>query len=135
MPIKGSLAKFYVKSTNAAAVGADEVDGIRQIGFAPKRNLGDVTDFKDTEECYRRLALLKDTTVTGSGDFEPTDAPQLLIRTSCDGGADIWATFLPNGTAGYKCQMLVESYNVDVQKDGKAEFSFTMQGNGAPTLV
>lgn len=135
MPIKGSLSKFYVKSTNAAAVAGDEVDGIRQVGFAPKRNLLDVTDFKDTEECMRRLAGLKDSTVTVSGDFEPADAPQLLIRTSCDNGSDIWATFLPNGTAGYKVQMLVESYNVDSQKDGKAEFSATFQGNGAPVAV
>lgn len=140
MAVAGHLATIYLKSTAAAWAAGDEVDGIKSVGYAPTREMLDITDTKDTTGARKKLAGLKDGSVSLSGNSEHADVVQTLLRTSFDGGASIWANVVNNPTGGaaakgYQVECLVESYNIEWQVDGTVDFSATLQFNGAPVAI
>jgi hypothetical protein len=140
MALAGYITQVWAKSTNATPVTGDLVNGISSIGFDPKTNILDATDFKDSAGWALKLAGLKDFACSLGGDLEPADAPQNLLRSSYDSGSTVWVTFHcnPSGTAGQKgfqLPCLVESYSVKSDSGGKAEFSASLTGNGTPVAV
>jgi predicted secreted protein len=129
-----------MKASAAAAVSGDEVDGLNNVSYSPSVDLLDITDFKDTTGFKTKLAGLKDGSVSVSGDFEASDAPQLLIASSWSSGASIWATihFNPSGSAsskGFNVECKVESFEITAGVDGKVEYSASLSFTGAPTAV
>jgi predicted secreted protein len=139
MALAGHPVKVYAKSTGATPTASDEVDGINNVTYSPKVDLLDVTDFKDTSGAKLKLAGLIDGSISLSGDYEPTDAPQSLLRTSMTSGASVWLSvhFNPSGTTGTKgfiVECKVESFEVSAAVDGKAEFSCSLQFTGAPAV-
>ena len=100
----------------------------------------DVTDFKDSSGVKLKLAGIEDGSFSLSGDLESADAPQALIRSSFDTGATIyltvqWDPSASAGSKGYSYPCIVESYEVKGGVDGKAEFSASLQLNGAKSAV
>lgn len=140
MAIAAHLAKIYVKSTSATATSSDEVKGLNDFSASSSKTMLDVTDFKDSAGVKLKLAGLEDGSFSLSGDLESADAPQALIRSSFDTGANVYLTVQwdPNastGSKGYTYPCIVESYEVKGGVDGKAEFSASLQLNGAKSAV
>lgn len=137
MSLAGHPVVVYAKATNAAVVAADEVDGLNSVGYSPKMNMLDVTDFKDTSGFTLKLAGLGDGAVSLAGDLEPADAPQALLRSSFLTGASVWMTlhFNPTGgagTRGFAVECKVESFEIKAEVAGKVTFSASLTFNGAP---
>ena len=140
MALAGAPVVVYLKATNAAAVAGDEVNGLNNVGYSPTVDLLDVTDFQDTSGFKLKLAGLKDGSVSISGDYEPSDAPQQLVPSSWSSGASVWATlhFNPSGSAGtkgFQVECKVESFEITAGVDGKVEFSASLSFTGAPVAV
>jgi predicted secreted protein len=109
----------------------DEIDGINNIDWGPAADLLEVTDFADTTGYRDRILGLKDLSVTLSGDYESGDTGQARLRTNWASGASIFLRFLPNGSTGFKCEMMAESFNISASFDGKVEFSCSLKAVGA----
>lgn len=140
MPLAGHPTVIYCKATNATPVAGDEVNGLKSITYSPKLNLIDVTDFMDTTGNVLKIGALKDGSISVSGDFEPTDAPQVLLRTAATDGSSVWMTqhFNPSGTAGtkgYQVECKVSGFEIKDEVAGVIEFSASLEFTGAPVLV
>jgi predicted secreted protein len=127
-----ALAGHAVKVSCADSdIAGDEIDGINSIDWGPSADLLETTDFADTTAARTKLLGLKDLQVTVSGDYEASDTGQSRLRTNWAAGTTTYVRFLPNGTAGFKCAMLVQDFTISASFDGKVEFSATLMGNGA----
>jgi len=140
MALAGHPVVAYLKASASAAIAGDEVNGLNNVGYSPTVDLLDVTDFQDTTGFKLKLAGLKDGSISLSGDYEPTDAPQGLIPSSWSSGASVWCTlhFNPSGSAstkGFQVECKVESFEITAAVDGKVEFSCSLQFTGAPVAV
>lgn len=127
MALAGHAVKVSCADTDVAG---DEIDGIKSIDWGPSANLIETTDFADTSGARTRLAGLKDLSVTLSGDYEASDTGQARLRTNWP-STGTYVRFLPNGTAGFKCLMLVQDFKIAGEVDGVVQFSATLVGNGA----
>ncbi len=112
-------------------VAGDEIDGIKTVDFSASGTMLDVTDFMDTSAAHARILGLKDLTVTVSGDYESADTGQARLRTNWAAGTTTHFRFLPNGSTGFKCAMIVQDYKIGGELDGIVSFSATLMGNGA----
>lgn len=140
MALAGHPCKVYALATSGTPSGSDEVAGIMDVGFDPKTNMIDVTDFKDTSGFEIKLSALKSGAISMSGNFEEADAPQILLRTSWTTGASVWITtlFAPSasaGSQGFKTECKVESFSVKSTSAGKVDFSAALSFSGAPVAV
>ena len=138
MALAGHPVKVYYKASAAYSAG-DEVDGLNSVSYSPSLDLLDVTDFKDTSGAKLKLAGLKDGTISISGDFEPSDSPQALIRTNAGDGVSGYCSchFNPSGSTGAKgfiVEVKVASFTIEASVDGKATFSAELQFTGAPAV-
>ena len=128
MALPGHSCKVSCADTDVAG---DEIDGINSIDWGPAADLLETTDFMDTSAARTRILGLKDLSVTVSGDYEASDTGQARLRTNWAAGTTTYVRFLPNGTTGFKCAMLIQDYKINASFDGKVEFSATLVGNGA----
>lgn len=140
MAVAAHPTLVYVKATNAAAVGGDEVAGITSCTNGQSADLLDVTAFKDTSGWRQRILGLLDGTVEMSGMAEFGDAPQSLIRSSLLSGASIWVTihFNPAGSAGQKgfqVECKVASANHSSELEDKVAFDASFSFTAAPVAV
>lgn len=140
--VAGRTIKVYAKSTNAAAVSGDEIDGLNDAAYNELAELLETTDFKGASASgwKTRLAGLQDGTINLSGDYESADAPQTLLRTSKRSGADCYITIHFNPTAsagskGFQVPCIIESYEVKSATGSKVEISISAVFNGAVTDV
>jgi predicted secreted protein len=139
MPLAGHPVKLYVKASSASPIAGDEVDGLNNVSYSPSVDLLDITDFKDTSGAKLKLAGLLDGSISLSGDFEMSDAPQALIRSSMVSGASLWTSchFNPSGSTGSKgfiVETKVASFEIATAVDGKVTFSASLQFTGAPAV-
>lgn len=128
MALAGHAVKVSCADTDVAG---DEIDGINNIDWGPAANLLETTDFADTTGARTRILGLKDLQVTVSGQYEAADTGQARLRTNWASGASVFVRFLPNGTAGFKCEMKVQDFKITASFDGVVEFSATLQGTGS----
>lgn len=133
MAIAAHSISVYVKSSSSAPSAGDLVDGIKEITVKDSRTMLDTTDFLDSSGAKTKLAGLLDASISLSGDYEQSDSPQALLRTSFASGATVYVTLLPDGTNGYTYPCIVESYDVKGSVDGITEFSASLVGSGART--
>lgn len=139
MALAGHPVLVYIKNVVTAPIAGDEVNGLNSVGYSPKVDLLDVTDFQDTSAAHLKLAALTDGGITLAGDLEMADAPQTLLRTSWASGASVWVScyFNPSGSAGtkgFKVECKVESFTINAQVAGKVEFSCSLAFTGAPVV-
>jgi hypothetical protein len=130
MPTAAHLRKLYAKSTSAAPVAGDEIDGSKDFSFTRSRDVLDTTDFKDGDQRTKLLGL-KDGSGSISGDWENGDAVQALLLSSHDSGNTVWITDLPDGTNGFTYPCLVESVETGGGVGDLVSRSFNLTQNGA----
>jgi hypothetical protein len=114
MALHGKDTKINVSTTKGS--GMNEVDGINDMSFGPKRDQHETTDFKsasagsgDYDEAKTYIVGLKDGTGTISGQYEPGDTNgQVVLETAADGGTTVWMEFLWDGTNGHTVECLVD---------------------------
>jgi predicted secreted protein len=143
MALPGYPIKVYAKASNAAVAGSDEIAGLNDATYDEMADLFDVTSFKTASaSAWRaRLTGLNDGSIDLSGDFEPADAPQALLRSSKRSGASVWLSIYFNPSAGasvfkgYQVECKVEKFNVKDSVSGKTEFSASLKFTAAPVDV
>jgi len=132
MPLAGDAIVLDVSTDD---IDYDEMDGIHDVGFSPTRDLADVTALNDSN-ARRRFALLKDGSITVSGDYEPGDTSgQNRVRTQFDAGAGVYVRIRWDGTNGHKVLCKVESSEISGARDAVISWSATLQFDGAPVAV
>ena len=134
-----SLAGYNVtiKVASTSSPGAsDEITGINNVSLTDNRNMLDVTSFEGNGGAMERLAGLRDVSLTLSG-FLNSDAEQVLLQTSHDTGATVYALVEFDGSAAPSLQVpsLVESIDYSAAVDGTVDVTFNLVSNAAPTLT
>lgn len=140
MPIPAHLTVIYLKASAAGVVAGDEVDGVNKDDLKVNGEQLDSTDFKDTSGWHTYVQGLKNAQIDLSGQLEPTDAPQTLLRSSLLTYADLWCEIQrnPTGGAGFKGfrgQVMVESYSESGSPETLVTWSAAMKFTGAVTTV
>lgn len=142
MTVAAHKIRVYAKASSASVVSGDLVDGINDASYEEMATMLDSTDFKSASSATWKTKLkgLDDGKIDISGDFESSDAPQVLIRSSRRSGADVYITVLvdpsaTSGSQGFKVPCQVENYSAKGGVDGKVEVSYSLVFNGAPTDV
>lgn len=125
------LRKIYVKSTSSSPVSGDLCNGAIDFKFSVSKNMLDTTDFADGSGVHTRIVGLEDGSGSISGDWEQSDAPQTLLRTSYAAGTTVYVTDLRDGTNGWTYPCLVGSIDESGSVDGKNEVTFNLVLNGA----
>jgi len=107
-----------------------KINGVDNATLNRLAELLDVTQFGDTHK--KRIAGLKDSNISLSGNYDPSDTNgQLLLNP----GDEIYLQYLYDGTNGKQILMMVEIFEQSSAADGKQTFSSTLQGQAAPTAV
>lgn len=132
LPGKNTLVKV---STTAGGAGAyTTVDEIQSVDFNESGASIDVTKFDD--DWISRIQGLKDCKWSLKGFWDPADTNgQLAIRNAWLNDTELWVQILPNGTTGFKQQVLVSSFNISTGVSGVAEVSIDLEGTGAIAAV
>lgn len=124
-----------VDAADTFSGGNDEVAGIKNVSMSNDRDALDATAFADSGVFRKKVMGLGDGTIQIDGNYEPTDAPQSLIRTQFLNGGDLWVRIKFDGTNGLKVQGKVTNFTIDASVDGLNTFSATVTYNGTPTVV
>lgn len=94
----------------------------------------DVTVFG--EDFINRIQGLKDGSYSLSGFYDPTDTNgQVAVRDAWLNDTTLYARIFPNGTAGFKQEVKVSSYEVSAGVDGAVELSIELEGTGTISAV
>ena len=109
----------------------DLVVGLREFSIKDSATVLDITDMADTTGYKKRMAGLKDYSVSLSGDFSQADAPQALLRAVA--GDTLYVSILPDGTNGFSYKCMVESFETKGSVDGLVEISVSLVGMGVKT--
>lgn len=124
------LRKLYVKATSAAPSGSDEIQGAKDFSFTSSRDVLDTTDFADGDTRTKTVGL-KDGSGSISGDWEPSDAVQTILRNGWANGTTVYVTSLPDGTNGWTYPVLVESIEEGGAVGDLVSAAFNITQNGA----
>jgi hypothetical protein len=121
--LAGSVAMVGAGAPTGTAVGGVDNDTYRKLC-----DLVEISAYGDTHK--KRLAAMKDTSVTLSGNLITTDAGQLILEP----GDTIMLAVHPGGatTVGKQVNCIVESFEDSCDALGKQTFTATVQGNAAP---
>lgn len=130
--VAGYLAKVGVTTSSSTMTSADYVGGLKSIDFGRARELLETTSFASNTAGERAfIAGLKNVDISTSGDYDSANTPQGRLVTAYDAGSSVWIQYAPNGTAGWKVECKVESFNLADSFDGKAEFDCALKATGA----
>lgn len=105
------------------------INGITQFSIGEPRDMLDITDFADSN-LKRKIAGLKDVTISMSGDLEIADTAYLNLRACFDAGTAAIVRVLPDGTNGKAYAMLVSNIERSASVDGKIEVSISAEHEG-----
>lgn len=130
MSTAAHVRKLYVKNSNSAPSGSDEVDGAKDFTFSRSRDVLDTTDYKDGDQRTKLLGL-KDGTGNISGDWENSDPVQALLLSAHGDGSTVYVTDLPDGTNGFTYPCLVESVETGGAVGDLVTRSFGLTQSGA----
>jgi predicted secreted protein len=107
---------------------------MNDFSFAISGNNIDVSKF--TDDFVRRMQGLKDTSVSFSGFFDPTDTSgQVAIRAALLADSDLYVRIKPDGTAGWSQPVKVSSVEWTASADGAVETSVELEGDGTVSVV
>ena len=117
-----------VAMTGGGSPTGTKINGVDDSTFSRLCDLVEITQFGDTHK--NRLAALKDSSVSLSGNFDPDDAAQQVLEP----GDTVMIAVHPGGAtvAGRQVECIVESFEQAADVAGKQTFSSTVQGIAAP---
>lgn len=125
--------KSFVVKVSVTAGGAGSYTAVDEIGsckMAWKGGSGDISDFGSTWKSY--LQTLKDATYSLEGTWDSADTNgQVAIQSAFLNDIELWVQYLPNGTAGWKQQVICTGFDLSEEVDGVCKVSITLQGTGA----
>ncbi len=103
--------------------------GVDNSSFGKLCEILDITAFGDTYK--NRLAGIKDTTVSISGNYYASDSTGQEVIVP---GDSVYIGVMPSGptVAGTQVPAIVESYEISSDANGKQTFSATFACKGAP---
>lgn len=129
--LAGKTNEVYINATEMDDDGA-KVEGVDDSSYNQLCDLLEITQFGD--DYKSRLAGLKDTNVSLSGNYYPgdTNGQDLLVP-----GDTVYIGVYPEGTgnAGKQVEALIESFEISASVGDKQTFSASLQGNGEPTTM
>lgn len=131
--IAGRLMEVRINDSQMAHGGAGaKINGVDNSTLNKLADILEITQFGDSYK--KRIAGLKDSNVSLSGNYDPADTSGQL---KLEPGDDVWIALFPEGTTakGKQIEMIVENFEQSATADGKQEFSSTIQGNGAPAVI
>ncbi|MDP2275285.1 MAG: hypothetical protein Q8K32_31355 [Archangium sp.] len=126
------LRKVYVRTDNTAPTGPDELDGAKDCSIDRTRDVLDNTDFKAGDTRTKQMGL-KDASGNISGDWEPTDTIQTILRTAHENGTLAYVTVLNDGVNGFTYPMFVSDISEGGGVADLVSADFTLTQSGAPT--
>jgi len=120
-------------STPIANNTGAKVNAVDNSSFNRLCDLLDISQFGDTH--HDRISGLGDTSVTISGNYDPSDATGQTILDNP--GVELHIGVYPSGTtvAGKQVNGLVESFEISADVAGKQTFSCTIQAKAAPVAL
>ena len=129
---KTNYAKILTGITPMVGAGAPtgaKINGVDNSTYKKLCDLLEITQFGDTHK--NRLAGVKDTSVTVSGNLDTADT---LGQLELEPGDTVYIAVHPSGAtvAGSQCKCIVESFEQSADATGKQTFSATLQGIAAP---
>lgn len=114
--------------TTSGAAGT-KINGVDNSTFNRLCEILEITQFGN--DYKNRMAGVKDTNVSLSGNLDTADTNGQLVLVP---GDYVWVQVLPNGSAGAKIKMIVESFEQKADTS-KQTFSASLSGVEAPTVV
>lgn len=130
MALKGKDMKIQASTDGTAWTVVEGLDNA-SMGLGGE-NI-DITTFQAA--WAKRIQGIKDNTFTLSGNYEPSDPGQLMIRDALLNDTNLHIQFLPDGVAGFKQEVKVGSFEPAGQVRGKVEINIQLEGNGPVTTV
>lgn len=129
---KKFLAKF---STTAGGAGSYSTAlGVHDGTINLSGTTVDVSEFGDT--WMERIQALKDATYDLKCHYNIADTTgQLAVRSAMINDTELWVEMLPDGTVGYKQQVLVSKFVVGAPINGVISCDITLEGTGAVSLI
>lgn len=134
MALAGKINEIYVLAGQTAMTDStgNKVGGVDDSTYSRLAELLEVTQFGD--DFQKRIAGLKDSNVSISGSYDPSDTNGQLVL---EPGDFIYIGIYPEGPsqAGKQVPAIVENFEQSASVDGRQEFSCTIQGNGEPVTL
>ena len=129
---KINIVYILTGATPMLATTGAKINGVNSSTYNRLAEILETTQFGD--DYKKRMAGLKDTSVSLSGNYDPDDtAGQLDLEP----GDFVYVGIYPEGTGttGKQAPMVIESFEQSSSADGKQEFSSSLSGNGAPETL
>lgn len=127
---KAALLKFCATLGGSYVTIAD----LNNVTFTIDNEALDITAFAATYGS--KVAGLKNWSISASGFRNTSDTTgQNAIHTAVLGDTDTFLQILPNGTTGYKGQVIINSLETGDDVGGVVSFSLQATGTGALTAV
>jgi predicted secreted protein len=134
MAVAGSTSLFNVSVVAGGAGTYYAVDEIRSASMSWRGGTIDISEIGNTY--MQRLAGIKDASYQIQGFYDSGDTNgQVAIRGELISYTELWAQWLPDGTNGFKQQVVVATFDTNVTYDGAVELSVSLEGTGAVALV
>jgi len=132
MALEGRLSVVAVSDAGTTFATIDDLNSCQMTLGGTTH---DVTKFGDS--FVRRLSGLSDSSYSLSGFFDQADTSgQTIITTAKIARTLIWIMLKPNGTAGWKQQVAVDTLNINSTATGVQEFTCSLQAaEGTITTV
>lgn len=94
----------------------------------------DVSEFGNT--WTERLQALKDATYELKGFYNAADTTgQVALRAALLADSEVWVQMLPDGTTGFKQQVLVSKFNIGAPINGGVSVDISLEGTGDVSLI
>lgn len=129
-----SAAHTGVIKIGASATPTVEADGLKSSDWPISRDVLETTDFKSGAYKEKILGLLG-FDITLSGDFEPGDASQALLRSSLVSGATVYVQNLFDGTNGFEAGFKVSQFKVTPDVGGIPQMTATLTSTTDLTVL
>lgn len=129
---KTNIVYILTGATAIADGTGAKISGVDSSTYNRLAEILEITQFGD--DYKKRMAGLKDTSVSLSGNYDPSDTNGQL---ELEPGDNVYIGIYPEGTgtASKQIPMLVENFEQSASADGKQEFSSSLIGNGAPEAL
>jgi hypothetical protein len=130
-----AIAGFNSLVTVATGASATytNADGIISCGFDDGRDMLDITDLADSS-IRRRIAGLRDISMSLSGDLEAADTGQARLAACYAAGAIAYVQYFPSASAttiGVMVACLVESKKINSDVGDKVTVEYSLQSEGS----
>lgn len=131
-----AIAGFNSLVSVATGVSATyvPVDGIKQFSVGDSVDMLSIEDFSDSN-LRRRLAGLRDVTISISGELETTNSGWAMAKASYDAGAIVYVMVQSSATNGYTYAMLADSFEVSAGVDKTVEVKVDLKHEGTVTPI